>query len=346
MGIFPVWVRVPPRAQIPSLKVVFYFYFDIIPKRDCTLKKLDIERFEVTLAGIKLAHPLMNAAGTCKLLEEVKELVPANTSAIIVGSITQEEREIKAGNRFWAGDLFSINCMELPNPGASYYQKHLPEMAKIAHKLNKPLFVSVFGFTPKEYTLLTEIAFGGGADLVELNLGCSNFLKDGKRMRPPCFSPYLINKILKCVQEKVGKEAKVAVKLAPFTDSSALQKAARIITQWRVVKAVTTTNTLPGVPVYDEEGKPLIDSEDGLAALGGPMLKPLALGNVKQLRRILPKHIDVIGCGGITFGKDIKHYLQTGAAAVQIATALLKFGPRVFDRLLIEFFESIKNSPI
>lgn len=93
-------------------------------------------------------------------------------------------------------------------------------------------------------------------------------------------------------------------------------------------------------------GKPLIDSEDGLAALGGPMLKPLALGNVKQLRQILPKRIDVVGCGGITYGKDIRDYLRAGADAVQIATALLKFGPKVFDRLLIEFFESIKNCPV
>jgi len=312
------------------------------------IKKLNIEKeTQVTIAGIKLEHPLMNGAGTCKLITEVRELAPANTSALMVGSITREERESKPGNRFWAGDLFSLNCMELPNPGALYYQKHLPEMAKIAHKLNKPLFVSVFGFTPEDYALLTELAFGGGADLVELNLGCSNFLKDGKRIRAPCFNPYLINETLQCVQEKVGKEAKVAVKLAPFKDSLALQKVSKIITEWKVVKAITATNTLPGVSAYDEKGKPLIDSEDGLAALGGPMLKSLALDNVKQLRQILPKHIDVIGCGGITIGKDVKDFLfLAGANAVQIATILLKSGPKVFDRLLIEFFESIKNSPI
>lgn len=197
---------------------------------------------------------------------------------------------------------------------------------------------------PQEYALLTEMAFGGGADLVELNLGCSNFLKDGKRMKAPCFNPDLINEILRCVQERVGKEAKVAVKLAPFTDSLALQEVSKIIMQWKIIKAITATNTLPGVSVYDEKGEPLIDSEDGLAALGGPILKPLALDNVKQLRQILPKRIYVIGCEGITIGKDVKDFLfLAGANAVQIATALLKFGPKVFDRLLIEFFESIKK---
>lgn len=112
------------------------------------IKKLNIEETQVMVAGIKLEHPLMNAAGTCKLIAEVKELAPANTSAIVVGSITKGERETKPGNRFWAGDLFSLNCMELPNPGVLYYQKYLPEMVKIVHKSNKPLFVSVFGFTP------------------------------------------------------------------------------------------------------------------------------------------------------------------------------------------------------
>ena len=36
---------------------------------------------QTEVAGIRLEHPLMNAAGTCKMLEDVKELSRSATAA-------------------------------------------------------------------------------------------------------------------------------------------------------------------------------------------------------------------------------------------------------------------------
>lgn len=302
-------------------------------------RELDLS---VNVAGIKLEHPLMNAAGTCKLLEGpegIRELARSAAAAIMVGSITLKPREGNSGEVYWTSELCSLNSMGLPNPGAPYYQKHLPIMVNVAHKAGKPLFVNVAGFSPSEYADLTELAFRGGADLVEINLGCSNLYQDGRQKPAPCFDLQLTGEILYCVEKRVGPEAEIAVKISPFPDPSALSRVAQVFGQSKVVKVVATSDTFPNAFSYDEKGKSRISFGEGLAALGGRALKPIALGQVKQLRKMLLECIDIVGVGGITKGKDIKDYQRAGAVAVQIATTLLDKGARVFSSLLAEFLD-------
>lgn len=282
----------------------------------------------------------MNGAGSCKSLEGpegVERLVHSATAAIMVGSFTWEKREGNTGNTYWSDELLSLNSRGLPNPGSPYYRQNLPRMVAVAHASNKALFASVAGFTPLEYALLTELAFQGGADLTELNAGCPNIWKGKEQKRIACFDLQMLSEILQCVEERVGKEAKVAIKLSPFSDPFLLREVAEMIGQFKVIKAVTTSNTFPNALAYDERGKTLITPADGLAGLGGPALKPIALGQVKQLRDILPERIDVIGGGGITKGKDVRDFLRARADAVQVCTTVLTFGPDVFTRLLMEF---------
>ena len=298
----------------------------------------------VEIAGTYLEHPLMNAAGTCKLLEGtegVRELARSATAAVMVGSITIEPREGNPGEVYWASEVFSLNSLGLPNPGKPYYRQHLPEMVAIAHRSGKPLLVNVAGFTPSEYAVLAELAFQGGADLVELNLDCPNVWQGGQQKPIACFDPQLVSEILYYVKERVGLEAKVAVKLSPFSDPFVLNEVAQMIGQSKVVKMVTTINTFPNAFSYDERGKPRITPGGGLAGFGGPAIKPIGLGQVKQLRGMLPEHIDIVGVGGITTGQDILDYQRAGAAAVQIATALLERRAKVFSTLLTELINVI-----
>ncbi|MDO8689551.1 MAG: hypothetical protein Q7R39_06000, partial [Dehalococcoidia bacterium] len=259
---------------------------------------------------------------------------------------------------------FSLNSLGMPNPGAAYYEKHLPAMAALAHDADKPLLVSVAGFTPHEYGELAAVAFDGGADAVELNLGCPNVWQveqqkpifdfdpstsgvtypagaTTERQKPiACFDPPLVAEILRCVESRVGSEARVAVKISPFSDPFALGEVAGVIAHYEWVKAVTTTNTFPNAFAYDDAGQPMISPGGGLAGLGGPALKPIGLGQVRQLRSLLPERIQIIGVGGVSHGRDVREYLRAGAAAVQIATAYLERYERVFSTLLAELIEA------
>lgn len=304
----------------------------------------------VNLAGMILEHPVMNAAGTCKMLdglEGIKELARSSASAVMVGSITLNSREGNSGEVYYSNPLFSLNSLGLPNPGADYYKKHLPEMAATVHDAGKFLFVSVAGFAPSEYAILTRIAVGGGADFVELNLSCPNVWEGREQKQIACFNPKLVAKILNCVSgefvgedgEFVGEDIRLIVKLSPFSDPGLLKEAAAVIAESKLVKAVTAINTFPNAFSFDKTGKPRITPGGGLAGLAGPALKPIGLGQVKQLRDLLPERLQIIGAGGIISGQDIVDYLRAGAVAVQMTTAFMDRGPKVFSELLREFVE-------
>ncbi|MBI1960761.1 MAG: tRNA-dihydrouridine synthase [Candidatus Liptonbacteria bacterium] len=291
----------------------------------------------VNLAGLQLEHPLMNAAGICKTLYDVRKLCRSATAAIMVGSMTMEGREVNIGNVYWTGPAFSLNSLGLPNGGAEYYREHLPAMIDIAHmEEHKPLFVSIAGFSPEEYAELAEIALNAGADGTELNLGCPNVWRDGIQKRIACFDPLLVAEILKRVEERVGKDARIFVKISPFSDPFALAEIAHVIGEAEIVKAVTAVNTFPNAFAFDESGKPRITPAGGLAGLAGPAMKPIGLGQVRQLRALLPERIQIIGVGGISDWADAQEYCRAGADAVQIGTAFLNEGPRIFGRLLTD----------
>jgi dihydroorotate dehydrogenase (fumarate) len=290
---------------------------------------------QVNLAGIRLKNPILNAAGTCKTIEEVREMAKPDIAAVMVGSITIDQIESPSGNTFWPGDYYSLNSAGLANPGLDYYDLHFSEMLEITQTSNKALFFSVAGSSPFEYAKLAEFCLRRGANLVELDLSCPNCWENQKQKPIICFDFPLVKRILEEVEKAVGKEAKIAAKFAPFSDLSSLNKAAKLIRKSQLVKVVTTTNTFPNCLDFDEKGEPRFDR---LASMGGPALKTIALGQVYQWRNLLPKRVDIMGCGGVIYGKDVRDLKKAGAKVIQVGTGVLKFGPKVFDRILIELF--------
>lgn len=286
------------------------------------------------LMGIAFEHPLMNAAGTCKTLEDVRKISRSATAAIMVGSITKETRAGNSGSVYWYGQGFSMNSLGLPNPGADYYRENIPEMVGIAHEVRKPLFVSVAGFSPEEDAELSALAIEAGADAVELNLGCPNVWSGNEQKRIACFDPLLVAEVLRCVEDKVGVGARVSVKISPFSDPFMLAEVAKVIAKSQLAKAITAINTFPNSFVFDDSGQSRITPGGGLAGMAGPALKPIGLGQVKQLRAILPERIQIVGVGGVSDGSSVLEYRHAGADAIQIATAYIEGGEEIFSHLL------------
>jgi dihydroorotate dehydrogenase (fumarate) len=292
------------------------------------------------LCGIELEHPLMNAAGTCKSLDEVDTLARSAVSAVVVGSITRQARTGNSGNVYHTGSFFSLNALGLPNPGLAYYREQLPHMVSLAHGAGKPLIVSIAGFSAPEYAQLAYEVALTGIDLIELNLACPNVWDGGTQKRIPCFDNDQTAAI--CTQVGHALEAVVGttpgshlttrsnhlpppfgIKISPFSDPSALASLAGLVGTLsrgpHGPRFVSAVNTFPNALALTGTQRPVVDAE--LAGLGGPALRPVALGQVRQLRQLLPATVALIGVGGVTDGGDIVDFLHAGASAVQAATA-------------------------
>ena len=108
------------------------------------------------------------------------------------------------------------------------------------------------------------------------------------------------------------------------------------------ISFITATNTL-GCSLLlssDYDLRPVLNSSDGsgVGGLAGTPLHPLALGNVRALRRMCDgdevlKAIQIIGVGGVSDAAGFRRMKAVGASAVGIGTALGRKGVKAFEEI-------------
>lgn len=299
-----------------------------------------------SIGGVKFEHPLMNGGGVAKNLEDVRQLAKMPVSAVTLGSITFHPKAGNEGNVFEPRheNGYALNSLGLPNPGMLETVKAIDLMIAAVVNAGKRLIVNVAGFNPQEYGVIADAMVTNGAHMAELNGGCPNIWgPDGKQKRIPSFDPEMIDRILTDVTQRLTEAAPIMLKLSPYSDPGLLAEVAEVIASKPVVKAVVCSNTFPNALDLRTNGRPSIDSPqvpDGLAGLSGGAMKPIALGQVRQFRRLLPDRIAIIGSGGVSSGRDMLDYLQAGAVAVQCTTAYLG-NSHIFGKILAEYVDHL-----
>jgi dihydroorotate dehydrogenase (fumarate) len=288
----------------------------------------------------------MIGAGACKTPARTAEWL--KIAPVVSGSYTPEPREGNSGQVMWPMTVdefltmgYGLNGYGMPNMG----------FASAATQFNsieseQPLVVSVAGFSVDDYVLGVR-TFGALSNVaaIELNFGCPN--TQGEHNTIVSFDPDTVWQIMLGIG-RLEIEKPIWIKLSPYSDPRDLQRMAAVLNECVGPQplAVITCNTFPNAYA----GKGAVDTNDGLAGLSGPAIKPFALGQVKQFRQQLDERIDVIGVGGITTGDDIIDFLEAGASAVQITSLAHWDGdPRSFQERLLDketasrFLESITN---
>jgi dihydroorotate dehydrogenase (fumarate) len=284
--------------------------------------------------------PLMNAAGTAKTVSQLRELLELPIAAVVVGSYTREERSGNQGQVFFAADLGSLNTLGLPGPALEVWTRWLPEMRRLAHQSGKPLWVSVAGFNPYEYRVLVESALEGGADVIEVNLGCPNVWEGGNQKSVVSYSAEETRGVLAEIALVASSDTPIGLKLSPIFDPTLLESVDAAIRDAGYVSFITTTNTIPNCFALATDGTPGIGFGKHLGGMGGPAAKWIGQGQVVQHRELLPE-VPIVGVGGISSGRDLHEYLSepVGASACQVGTAYWQRGPRAFAQIIQEYVE-------
>lgn len=294
-----------------------------------------------TVAGVRLGNVLMNASYVhSKTLEHAKVFANSAAGAVLIGSISVKLRRPNPGQGYWLHKerFFSLNSFGLPNGGMPYFAKHLPAMVKLAHDQGKPFIANVVGFRQEDYVTLVPFVEKLGVDMVELNFGCPNVWDGGQQKRIISYHAELVQETLQAIAQ-TKPTVPISVKISPLPPDI-LQEVSAVLTKSPIVRAVTACNSYPNAAVtYGTKG--IGDDREVLAGLAGRALKPISLGVVKQLRQLLPRRIDIIGCGGIYSANDVQDYLDAGAKAVQLASALADDGVSIFEKIL---FQAKKDS--
>lgn len=276
------------------------------------------------IAGVKFSRCLMNASGArCVTQEELERLGMSSSGAIVTKSMTPQSRAGNAEPRYVGFEGGSINSMGLPNLGYTAYAEMIPGL----RQFGKPIIASIAGFQMSDFIEIAKVVNDAKPDLLEVNLSCPNIPGKPQIGYDAEASEQLLNKIRDVVSVPMG------VKLPPYFDPAHHEMLAKVL--MRVpVSFITVINSVGNALVVDAEKESvLIKPKGGFGGLGGRIIKPVALANVRAFWKLLGDHIPIIGTGGVQTGRDVFEHVLCGASAVQIGTALVEENVSVFDRL-------------
>lgn len=280
-----------------------------------------------TIAGVMFPSCFMNAAGAlCVTREELEALGGSTAGAIVTKSMTIEPRQGNPEPRYYGFPGGSINSMGLPNLGYRAYAELIPQLKRFG----KPVIASVAGLTEDDFPTIAETINAAQPDLIEVNLSCPNI--PGKPQIG--YDPDASERVLKKVRPKIT--VPMGVKLPPYFDPAHHHAMGTMLGRCGVDFLNLINSVGNGLVVDSERETVVIKPKGGFGGLGGRLIKPVALANVRAFYKIFGEKMPIIGTGGVMDGGDAFEHILCGASAVQVGTVLVEEGLDAFRRLETE----------
>lgn len=278
----------------------------------------------VNIAGVKFPGCFMNASGAlCVTREELLALGGSRAGAIVTKSMTVEARQGNPLPRYYGFPGGSINSMGLPNLGYHAYAELIPELKRFG----KPVIASIAGLCEDDFPTIAQVINGAKPDLVEVNLSCPNIPGKPQIGYDADASERLMKRVRKVITVPMG------VKLPPYFDPAHHQLMGDVIGRCGVDFLNLINSVGNGLVVNPETETVVIKPKGGFGGLGGSIIKPVALANVRAFWNYFQGKMPIIGTGGVISGVDAFEHVLCGASAVQIGTVLVEEGVGVFARL-------------
>lgn len=280
-----------------------------------------------TIAGVTFPSCFMNASGAlCVTRDELEALGKSGTGAIVTKSMTIESRQGNPTPRYYGFPGGSINSMGLPNLGYRAYAELIPYLKRFG----KPVIASVAGLAEEDFPTIAEAINAAQPDLIEVNLSCPNIPGKPQIGYDPETSERVLKKVRRLITVPMG------VKLPPYFDPAHHETMGKVVGRCGVDFLNMINSVGNGLVVDPEEETVVIKPKGGFGGLGGRLIKPVALANVRAFHKFFEGKIPIIGTGGIVEGIDVFEHFLCGASAVQIGTVLVEEGLNVFGRLEAE----------
>jgi len=210
---------------------------------------------------------------------------------------------------------------------------------KFPHKF---LAVSIKSEYKKEnWKKLANLAVNTGADALELCLSCPDSGKDDfycSRSKGYQNTEQSIGQNESAIKNviswvKAVTELPLIIKLSPNVSDIKKNAYAAKEAGARAVTATNSFKSISGFNLRTLEPLPAIEGISSVVGLTGPILKPIVLYYVSEIRKEKNINLDISAAGGITCAHDAIEYLLVGASTLQIVTEVMWEGFGVIDEL-------------
>lgn len=322
------------------------------------LRERTIEAQPIEAGGVRLAQPLILAAGLVKgrgfsdertAMEAVERRaaimpgwrsMPALVGAVELGSFTRWPRLGNPGVVIWrdSATRSTQNRVGLKNPGAraaaAFLSRHRADLPPV-FGINIAVSPGVRDPIHEQDDVITSMQLFRDSGIVPswwtLNLSCPNTEDDPAGHQ----TEQRARKLCSAIVKSIGAESPLWIKVGP--DLSRLQYAAlaRALAE-AGARAVIATNTL---------AQPAPDGS-GAAGMAGGRLHASALTAAAALAAERARHnlsLDIIGCGGVLDGNSYRDFTALGIDVVQYFSALVYRGPLAAAQILDEARDLIRQ---
>ena len=286
---------------------------------------------DIDFCGIHCENPFFLASSAvCTNYEMVAKAFEAGWAGVFYKTICMQEiKEVSPRfdamhNNATHGNFYGFRNMEQlsENPvEKDFYDLH---RLKTDYP-TKVVIASIMGQTEEEWIALAKMAEEAGCDAVELNFSCPQMKHEGMGSDVGQ-NPELVRDFTACVKDNVN--IPVIPKMTPNITHIAEPAEACIKAG---ADAISAINTIKSVTM-DADAE--VAGQRTISGYSGRAVRPIALRHVLELAQ-MPIKTELSGIGGIETWRDALEFIQLGCNNVQVCTAVMQYGYRIIDDLIL-----------
>ncbi|MBQ4875221.1 MAG: quinone-dependent dihydroorotate dehydrogenase [Rickettsiaceae bacterium H1] len=303
----------------------------------CNLVKNKLTNYgdvlQTNALGLSFDHPIGLAAGFDKNAECVRQLLSCGFSFVEVGTVTVKPQLGNLKPRIFRlmEDEAIINRLGFNNEGVEnlkkWFAKSYNGVVGINIGKNKDQADPIL-----DYVQLIENV-RKFANYITINISSPNTtglrdLQQQNRLRD----------LLSAINEKSSKKnVPILLKISPDITEKDKENIAELALEFNVDGLVLTNTTVE----RSSSLKSAYKSEKG--GLSGKPLFSLSTQVLKDMYKLTSGKITLIGCGGISNGRDGYCKIKAGASLIQVYTGLIYQGFALIDKINLELIDLLKK---
>ena len=286
----------------------------------------------IDFCGIKCENPFFLASSAvCTNYEMVARAFDMGWAGVFYKTITLNDiREVSprfdVASDVGARDFFGFRNMEQLSENPVEVDFNILHRLKVNYP-DKVVVASIMGQTEEQWIELAKMAEAAGVDAIELNFSCPQMRLAGMGSDVGQ-NPELVTFYTSYVKRNVG--IPVIPKMTPnITQINQPAMGA----YFAGADAISAINTIKSVTMGDRAS---VSDRKTISGYSGRAVKPIALRHILEMaKNPVMKNVQFSGIGGIETWRDALEFIQLGCRNVQVCTAVMQYGYRIIDDLML-----------
>lgn len=277
------------------------------------------------------------------------------SSSVVCSNYEMTSRAFEMG---WAGAAFKTIClMDInecsprfsavsTNDHRSYGFKNIEQLSNhsLEENLNffrelkknyptKILLASIMGRNEEEWEYLARALDEAGADIIECNFSCPN-MESKNTGSDIGQDPDTVRRYVEATRRGTAKP--ILAKMTPNIADMCIPAKAAIEGGANGLSAINTIKSIMNVDLDTYTAAPNVNGLTMVGGYSGAAVKPIALRFISDMAKDSSlKNAHISGMGGIETWKDGIEFFAMGADSLQVTTAVMLYGYRIIDDLLL-----------